>query len=179
MKYILSIMLVSSILKVKGQDLETVEAKYSGKPIIQMNINDKKSWVLLDTGSEYTVLDSESEEKFDFHINHSKNDGMNVSGLGSSNNQLKEVENASIRFGHVTLKGPIYAFDLTTVANSIQLRTGKRVTAIIGTHMMRNHSFVIDMGKNTATLHVKPEKRKDKKYNSDEIVIARYSKITK
>lgn len=161
----------------RAQKFETVEAKYQGKPIIQMTLNDKKTWVLLDTGSEYTVLDSESKDKFGFFVSQSNEDRINVSGLGSKNNGLKETSRARLKFEHVELKGPTYAFDLSTVAKSIQLRTGKRISAIIGTHMMRSYGFVIDMRTSTATLHIKSKKKnKSSDYNTDEMVIAKNAK---
>ncbi|SMD33867.1 Aspartyl protease [Reichenbachiella faecimaris] len=177
-KFIVIVSLVALVNNfTRAQELETVEAKYRGKPIIQMTLNDKKTWVLLDTGSEYTILDSGAKQKYDFFVSHSNDDRINVSGLGSTNNGLSETSNAELRFGHVKLKGPTYAFDLSTVAKSIQLRTGKRITAIIGTHMMRSYGFVIDMRDSTATLHIKSKKKKNQSdFSSDDMIIAKNAK---
>ncbi|MEP2023033.1 MAG: aspartyl protease family protein [Reichenbachiella sp.] len=177
-KFILVISLVGLVSNfTRAQELETVEAKYRGKPIIQMTLNDKKTWVLLDTGSEYTVLDSEAKKKYGFFVSHSNDGSINVSGLGSANNGLKEVTRAELKFGNVKLKGQSYAYDLSTVAKSIQLRTGKRITAIIGTHMMRSYGFVIDMRDSTATMYVKTKKKKKQSdFYSEEMVIAKNAK---
>lgn len=165
----------------EAQNFETVEAKYRGKPIIQMTLNKKKTWVLLDTGSEYTVLDSGAKDKYEFHVFPSRDHNLNVSGLGSTNNQLMETSHVDLQFGHVELKGRAFAYDLSTVAQSIQLRTGKRITAIIGTHMMRSYGFVIDMRHSTATLYVKSKKKKNKQndYISEEIIIAKNATFKK
>lgn len=160
-----------------AQNYETVEARYRGKPIIEMTLNDKKTWVLLDTGSEYTVLDSGAKDKYEFFVSLSSENRINVSGLGSTNNRLNEASHARLKFEHVVLKGPTYAFDLSTVAKSIQLRTGKRISAIIGTHMMRSYGFVIDMGNNTATIHIKSKKKnRPSDYKSDDMIIAKNAK---
>lgn len=47
----------------------------------------------------------------------------------------------------------MYAFDLTNVAESIEARTGKRITAIIGTTLMQSYGFVIDMGNNSVVMY--------------------------
>jgi len=161
----------------RAQEIETIEAKYSGKPIIQMTLNNKKTWVLLDTGSEYTVLDSGAKDKFNFYVQPFSNKNINVSGLGSTHNKLMETNGAQINFGYVRLRGITYAFDLTPIVKSIHNRTGKRITAIIGTHMMRNYGFVIDMGENTASITVKPKKKKKQNdKSSEEFIIAKNAK---
>jgi len=47
----------------------------------------------------------------------------------------------------------MYAFDLTNVAESIETRTGKRITAIIGTSLMQSYGFVIDIGNNSVVMY--------------------------
>lgn len=176
MKYLIIIIAVIGLhlSPLVAQNFETVEAKYRGKPIIQMTLNDKKTWVLLDTGSEYTVLDEGAKEKYDFFVSSSNDNRVKVSGLGSTNNHLMETSRARLKFGHVPLKGPAYAFDLSTVVQSIQLRTGKKISAIVGTHMMRNYGFVIDMRTGTASIKVKTKKKKGaRKFESEEIIIAK------
>ncbi|MEP3390530.1 MAG: aspartyl protease family protein [Reichenbachiella sp.] len=172
---ILIIATIGSVIgTIQAQNYETVEAKYRGKPIIQMTLNDKKTWVLLDTGSEYTVLDTGAKKKYGFFVSASSANTLNISGLSSTNNRLHETSRASLQFGHVQLKGPTYAFDLSTVATSIQRRTGKRITAIIGTHMMRNHGFILDMSTGTASIKVKPKKKRgERKFETEEVIIAK------
>ncbi|WP_420582329.1 aspartyl protease family protein [Reichenbachiella sp.] len=159
---------------VQAQGSETVEAKFRGKPIIQMTLNNKKTWVLLDTGSEFTVLDTGAQKKYGFHTSSSSTDRFNISGLNSTNNKLMSTSQATFKYGQVKLKGPSYAFDLSTVVKSIQQRTGKKISAIVGTHMMRNHGFVIDMSTGTASIKVKTKKKKeDRKIELEEIIIAK------
>ncbi|MCB0505876.1 MAG: hypothetical protein KDC58_10295, partial [Cyclobacteriaceae bacterium] len=61
------------------------------------------------------------------------------------------------------LRCPMYAFDISNIAESIQARTGKRITAIIGTHLMRTYGFVIDMGNDTVVMYSKIKKGKSQK----------------
>ncbi|MEO9965443.1 MAG: retropepsin-like aspartic protease [Reichenbachiella sp.] len=144
----------------QAQEPDLVQARYNGKPIIQMQLNGQKTWVLLDTGSDFTVLDTEMKDKYSFSTSSSQDATLKVPGFGSTANQLQRVSNAKIDFGEVRLRGPVFAFDLSTVAKSIQRRTGKRISGIIGTRMMSAYGFVIDMRKGTASIPVKRKKNK-------------------
>lgn len=144
---------------------DRVEARYKGKPIIRMMLNGEKTWVLLDTGSDVTVLDTKMKDKYGFHVLTSSDANLKVPGFGSSGNQLSPASHVNFEFGGVRLRGPVFAFDLTTVARSIQQRTGKRISAIIGTRMMSTYGFVIDMRNGTASI---PVKNKKKSRNADQ-----------
>ena len=118
-----------------------------------MTLNNQKTWILLDTGSGLTVLDTKVKDKYGFIT--SGDSRLRVSGFGSDENQLHRAFKAKIQFGDVHLRGVIYAFDISTVAQSIRRRTGKRIAGIIGTNMMRTYGFVIDMGNGRAVMPVK------------------------
>lgn len=162
MKKITAIFMIVGLIHnfTQAQDLDVIEAKYRGKPIIQMMLNGQKTWVLLDTGSDFTVLDTTVKDKYQFNIVRSGDASLKVPGFGSTNNQLTPAVNVKIEFGEVKLRGPIFAFDLSPVAKSIQRRTGKRISGIIGTRMMSTYGFVIDMRNGTASIPVKRKKRK-------------------
>lgn len=158
-----------------AQMLDVVAAKYTGKPIIKMTINHQKTWVLLDTGSDITILDTEMKDKYGFVTFSNNEPALNVPGFGSSNNQLEKTGKVEIHFGEVRLHGQIYAFDLTSVMRSIHRRTGKRVTAIIGTNMMRAYGFVLDMRNGTAMIPVKKKKKSMRNNAIMESAVAQYS----
>lgn len=156
----------------QAQELDVVEAKYRGKPIIQMLLNGQKTWVLLDTGSDFTVLDTKVKDKYEFSMIRSTDASLKVPGFGSTGNQLTLASHVKLEFGEVRLKGPVFAFDLSTIAKSIQRRTGKRIAGIIGTRMMSTYGFVIDMRRGTASIAVK-RKKKDmpKVYDQESLVV--------
>ena len=134
-----------------GQPNVYHQANYKHKPIVEMTINNTKTWVLLDTGSDITILDIKSKKKLGFST--LANAGRTVPGLGSSNNRLYRAKNVTLKFGDTPLYGPMYAFDLTNVAESIETRTGKRITAIIGTSLMQSYGFVIDICNNSVVMY--------------------------
>ncbi|MCB0497489.1 MAG: aspartyl protease family protein [Cyclobacteriaceae bacterium] len=154
-QFTLAMVLITSLVAnvSHAQIVAVQQANYTHKPIVEMTINNKKTWVLLDTGSDITILDIKSKKEFGF--NTFEKDGYMVPGFGSENNRLRRATNVNLMFGDVRLRSAMFAFDLTTIAESIENRTGKRITAIIGTNLMRTYGFVIDMGNNSVVMYCK------------------------
>jgi len=137
------------------------KVQYKHKPIVEMTLNNKKVWVLLDTGTDISILNIGSKNKYGFTTFVSASSKYKVPGFGSVNNQLHQVRNCELKFGNTLLKRKVYAFDISNITDSIKKRTGKTVTAIIGTNMMAAYGFVIDMGTKTVVM-----KSKEKNNNS-------------
>jgi hypothetical protein len=154
--FIISVLVYNTTL---GQNINIKKAHYADKPIVEMTVNNKKAWVLLDTGSAFTIFNSESEDKYDFSTHLSSDSEHQIQGLGVEVNHMYHVRNATLKFGEKRLWGPILAFDITNVAKSIHARTGKMITAIIGTNMMTNYGFIIDMGNRTVMMEYKDKKK--------------------
>lgn len=127
-------------------------ASYRGKPIIQMTINEKVAWVLLDTGADITVLNSAHKEEYEFGTFVKHDENLSVPGFGSTNNKLERAHHVKVFFGATRLHGSFLAFDISHVSNSIRSRTGKEISAIIGTDLMRKYGFVIDLRNGTASM---------------------------
>lgn len=163
----------SSLLIAQNSNVPTVG--YKGKPIVQMTLNGKKTWVLLDTGSDISILNIRYKDRYNFHAARKFNNEIKASGLGSTNNTLYEVSGAQLYFGNVKLKSLFYAYDFSNVASSIRAKTGKTITAIIGTDLMQSYRFVIDLGNHKVSMMYKVKKRnkKDLKLAEEEPVIAR------
>lgn len=131
------------------------EVSYVNKPIVEMTLNGKKVWVLLDTGSAITIFNIEAKEKHGFQTFLIDDDKFKVPGFGSEGNQLLQVRKVKLKFGEVRLRQQFFAFDLSNIVSSISSRTGKEIVAIIGTNMMSTYGFVIDMGQNTVSMRLK------------------------
>jgi hypothetical protein len=151
-----------------AQQIEEKKATFKQKPIVEMTLNDKKVWVLLDTGTEINILNINEKSEFGFKTFLNNDTRYNVPGFGSENNQLHQVGKADLRFGSTRLNRGFYAYDISNITDSIKRRTGKNVTAILGSKTMRDYGFVIDMGDNTVTMK--------SKYNNSEISLASQTK---
>ena len=144
----------------KAQDFGLQEAYYKHKPIVEMTLNGKKVWVLLDTGAGINILNIKDQKKYAFKAILRNESTSIAQGFGSSNNRMHQVTNAALSFGDTRLWGMFFAFDISNVTKSIQERTGKTITAIIGTDTMRKYGFVIDMAYEKVTMYGDKKARK-------------------
>jgi hypothetical protein len=150
-----------SLTTTQAQQLKEA-SHYQSKPIVKMTLNGKKIWALLDTGTDITLLDANAKETYDFTTFIRPDAKFVIPGVGANNYyQLQQVRNAELHYGDTHLKRQVYAYNLSNVVSSIQERTGKKVTAIIGSDMMCAYGFVIDLGNKTVVLQQK-DKRKNK-----------------
>ncbi len=145
LKIVVLLMLFLSANTCFSQVLKSTETKFIEKPIVEMTLNGKKIWALLDTGSEYTILNISTKHRFKYDSYLLDRGKYKMQGLGVELKQMYTIRKAEIAFKEVKLQGNILAYDLSNIVYSIQNRTGKTITAIIGTKMMRHHGFVIDM----------------------------------
>jgi hypothetical protein len=53
--------------------------RYKGKPIVQMTLNGKKTWALLDTGSDISILNIRYKDKYNFHAARNFNNEIKAS----------------------------------------------------------------------------------------------------
>lgn len=165
---ILFLMLVTHSLTY-AQYIEEKTTKYQGKPIVAMELNGKRIWVLLDTGSDINVLDSRTTRKYQFKAIKLYKKEVQVNGFGSISHTLMEAKNVNLYFEDVQMKARFHAYDLSSVVNSIRERTGKNISGIIGIDLMRSYGFVIDLGNKTVSMTYKVKKKdfKSPEYGSE------------
>ena len=145
-----------NLAMVQAQQEPMEASHYKSKPIIKMTLNGKKIWALLDTGTDVTILDINAKEVYDFKTYVRPDAKFVMPGVGTNNYyQLHQVRQAELAYGETELKRKVYAYNLSNVVSSIQERTGKKVTAIIGSDMMCAYGFVIDLGNKTVVLQEK------------------------
>ena len=149
-----------NLANAKAQEIQMKASHYQSKPIVKMTLNGKKIWALLDTGTASTIIDLNAKEDYGFRTFINSDSEYVVAGVGPNNyHQLHQVRNADLLYGETQLKRKVYAFNLENVVSSIQERTGKKITAIIGSEMMAAYGFVIDLGNRTVVLQSKKDKK--------------------
>ena len=140
----------------QAQDHHMQASHYQSKPIVKMTLNGKKIWALLDTGTEMTILDVNVSDQYDFKTYINTNSKYVVPGVGANNfYQMHQVRNVELKYGDTKLDRKVYAYNLANVVGSIRERTGKKITAIIGSDMMSAYGFVINLGDKTVVLQNK------------------------
>ena len=154
----IGILIICLICASRTQAQVQIETRYKDRPIIQMTLNEKKIWVLLDTGSSMSLLNIRAAGVYGFQASFA-DEAVHATGFGSQRNELAEVCGARLYYHDVRLHGQFFAYDISNIVTSIHQNTGKKISAILGTDMMRRYEFVIDMGNRTVSMNFKPKKR--------------------
>lgn len=115
------------------------------KPIIQANLNGKRGYFLLDTGSDITMLHSKAYEKYAFQY-YLSNKRHLLNSLSSGNLVLYETYDVQLKIGEHPIVANFFAFDLTQVIETIYSISSVKICGIIGADTMQRHKFVIDYG---------------------------------
>lgn len=117
------------------------------RPIIDVEINGHKAAMLIDTGSELTLLSKSilgviNVEKYITNISAIGVDGMI---------NIWEVEDCSLSVKGVNVTS-IHATNLDATCESIEERTGIRVVGILGTPAIKELGMIIDLSRGIITI---------------------------
>lgn len=132
-----------------GQTMLAQEAmkmvKVKGQPIIVGNLNGKKAYFLVDTGSDVTFLNLKDAYRYKFKYAKTVIPGYQLSGLTSRHGEeMLEAYNVDLYLGRRKIEAKYRVFDLTNIIESIGASTGVWINGIIGSDVMRRYKFFID-----------------------------------
>ena len=148
MKRIIMVLIMLYGLSAYGQnDFILLSRDY---PIIDVVVNGKRLAMLIDTGADVNIIDSEIAKKYDAIVVPTLNYGV---GAGS-NFDLHDVRNLTC----LVKSRPVTGFIATEIAEAfkpIEAKTGIEVVGILGTPAIKELGMVIDLRRGLVTL--KPE----------------------
>ncbi|WPP53275.1 aspartyl protease family protein [Catalinimonas niigatensis] len=149
MKLILSFLLILGLLcnslRVMSQ-IQPVKIKnLRGKPIVQVELNGKKAYFLLDTGSDLTVMHEDIADFYNFNIKEMVIP-LKVAGVDGSTGGMNRASNIELKLGELSILTPYFSYDLSSVIKYIQSKTFLTISGIIGSDVMVKYGFVIDYG---------------------------------
>lgn len=112
------------------------------RPIIEVAINGKKAYMLVDTGASIGVIDSLRLDEYGVGMGSSL--GGTVTGVGGSQEEVRHTKNCTVDVGGVKLY-QFVTFNLSSVASSIERETGIEISGIIGTTQIKMSEMKIDL----------------------------------
>ena len=146
MKKIAIILVMLCGLTVYGQnDFILLSRDY---PIIDVVVNGKRLSMLIDTGSDVNIVDSDVAKKCDVIVVPTLNYGV---GAGS-NFDLHDVRNLTC----LVKSRPVTGFIATEIAEAfkpIELKTGIKIAGILGTPAIKELGMVIDLSRGIITIN--------------------------
>ena len=115
------------------------------QPIVMGELNGKRAYFLIDTGSDLTILNLKAARKYGFKIRSARAGKYKISGLDSEHRgRFLLASRAELILGGRSMRGSYKVFDLSHIVKSIMDDTGIRITGIIGSDLMKKRKFVID-----------------------------------
>lgn len=112
------------------------------RPIIEVTINGRKAYMLVDTGASIGVIDSRRLDEYGVGMGSSL--GGTTTGVGGSQEEVRHTKNCMVEVGGINLY-QFVTFDLSSVASSIERETGIKISGIIGTTQIKMSEMKIDL----------------------------------
>ena len=113
-------------------------------PIIQGEINGEQVYFLVDTGLDITLLNSRDNRKYGFKIKRMSDHTKRLTGFGGRSVEVKAVHLAQLELGPLLIENGLFACDISPIINSLQQKTGIKISGIIGSQLMKDYGFEID-----------------------------------
>ena len=143
MKALLTIPLLYAALFAHAQ-IEVLKMKAgNGKIIVKAELNGKKDFFLIDTGSDVSIINNNELKKHDLEAKKIYRGGQAV-GFDGSKQQLERVANASLIIGESLYYDEFYSMDISTLVDRIEEKTGIEVTGILGADVLKSFNCMID-----------------------------------
>ncbi|HEY4653093.1 MAG TPA: aspartyl protease family protein [Cyclobacteriaceae bacterium] len=116
------------------------------KPIVAGTLNGKKVYFLLDTGSDFTLLNETETKKYGFKTVNRESDLIvnKAVGMGGTIVEFKSVYNVSISLGSTRISTTCLAYDMSLLVTIIRNRSGIEISGIIGSDVMKRYGVIID-----------------------------------
>ncbi len=137
-----------------AQEVQTVRIiSLENKPIIRALINGKKANLLIDTGSDISVLHQGYSSKYGYRIFENN---QNHAAIGiKSTTKVLSAAGATVTVGDAKLYSNYFGLNLEGIIHSIQNKTSIKIAGIIGSDILINYNFVIDYKKKIITFYYK------------------------
>ncbi len=136
--------------------LKIVDLTY--KPIIEVTLNGKSAYFLVDTGSDITILHARDSKKYGFDTVKNNSHNHSVVGLSGRITTLYSTRNVKLKVGSSRVMNRYLALDISSLVQMIHKRSSIRISGIIGSDLMKRYGFVIDYAnKQIGILTVKKE----------------------
>jgi hypothetical protein len=131
--------------------LEVPMKSFRSKPIIQVELNGKKSYFLVDSGSDISVVNTTALKHYGLFEVPVYQDGAMAIGFSGNTTQMSRIRNAELNFGDGLIHRDFMGYEMDPLVNSIEAKTGLRIAGIIGADVLVRFHCVIDYSRRSIT----------------------------
>jgi hypothetical protein len=110
-------------------------------PIVKGKINGKDAFFIIDSGSSISIIDA---LQIDYYGIKENNDTTNITAIYGSNIYPKTLSDVNVTVEGVKFEGEYMSQNISNVVQVIYYNSGKKVSGIIGSNIMRKMKIIID-----------------------------------
>lgn len=114
------------------------------KPIVEVRLNGKTAYFLIDTGSDISMLHKGDSQKYGFTLISRKEKSLNAVGVGGKTSDFHATYHVQLELGSTRIVTRYLAYDLSSIVDGIYNNTGIQIAGIIGSDVMKRYGIVID-----------------------------------
>ena len=145
MKTLLTILTIAISLHMYGQEQVHIKMRsFRSKPIIQAELNGKKGYFLVDTGSDISIINTGEIKRYKLEERKIYTEGRRVIGFNGATAHVMRVLNANMILGNELDYNKFYSINIEGVARSIEAKTNIRIIGIVGADILLKYNCIID-----------------------------------
>lgn len=114
-------------------------------PIIEVKLNNKVCYLMVDTGASLSILDITQAKKYNFKGLESSHE---VLGLNGKSNYY-DLDNVNVELDTLQLVNTFKGGNLNHLVRVIEMNSGYKIAGIIGSDIFKTHEFKIDYSTNS------------------------------
>ncbi len=111
-------------------------------PIIEVKLNGKTAYFILDSGSDISLLNNKELTKYAFSLKNRAT--KDIKGISGERKAVYEVLGLHLQAADQLLETTFYATDLSPLVGALLNSTQILISGIIGMDLMRAYGFEID-----------------------------------
>lgn len=113
-------------------------------PIVEVTLNEKKAYFLMDTGSAITMLHSGAIAEYGFKSFSRNNENHKAIGIGGESTKMSSANRVNLELGSTRIMTRYMVHDISHIVRQIQHTTGFEISGIIGSDAMKRYGIIID-----------------------------------
>ncbi|MEO9869422.1 retropepsin-like aspartic protease [Ekhidna sp.] len=144
MKVMITSLLLILSFSILGQEVGYVKMQSYKKPIVKAEINGKKGYFLIDTGSDISIINYAHLKKYKLEASKVYGDHKRAMSFNGEKTAAMRVRNVEVVLGDRFDHKLFYSLNLTEVIRSIEAKTNIKINGIIGTDLLAKYNCMID-----------------------------------
>lgn len=160
MKTTIASLTLLCFISLSAQQVENIRIRSVSKTIIKGELNGKKAFFLVDTGSDLSFINSGQLYKFQLKEKEIYGNSKEAIGFNGETAAIKKVANANLIIGENFAHSSFYSINLNELTKSIEAKTNIKISGIIGADILKKYNCVIDYNQRQVTfLNARSKKR--------------------